>query len=610
MVTNTDILKLKELYASLDRHKDAGEDVVADIRQEINSLELQYIKENVFPELLQFLSSRISWLRCSIDASIQFDGDKMLDYSFCKSGSSLFVREKFDCEVADGNFNINPFLADTITIRENVAHAPVVRPSDLGTLIDPAFTNSATVRIESYSEKAFAVYGNTKPFSEVFKDKGGYFNPRLRGGMGWIFSKKREKEIRELLKSELREEPLQLPSEIQPQCLVKTESPHATDITTTQKGLKCTPEGFRTYLSSKKNNNGRNFSPSSIGAYCTATRSNYVRSKVLNYHHSGYIYDLTDPSVISHLYDDIQNDFVNKETSSVYPQAVRQYMEFVVDCINPRPDTKCEEHNVVADTETLELIKDRAIKGKPSETAWIVINSIEFDTYKITEGNSTQKFIEFIRLIGPELVYEMKIPYKGGYLVDTIRNLKYISACKKITDDIGSIYWLNTNSNTAEKIRLMKQIGISLGIEVKIETIDGKDQLPNGSTNHSVSLTNESSSRTLYSLNGSTPRNKRKTVLAAVKLYLEENPRTTWLDIITDFPKEIQGSYGVVATLESVKYRIKKGFDDDKRYFISPDRVMKTIDGVEFVVCHQWGNQFYRFQEYVKDKFGWIIKEI
>ena len=31
MVTNTDILKLKELYASLDRHKDAGEDVVADI---------------------------------------------------------------------------------------------------------------------------------------------------------------------------------------------------------------------------------------------------------------------------------------------------------------------------------------------------------------------------------------------------------------------------------------------------------------------------------------------------------------------------------------------------------------------------------------------------
>ena len=330
----------------------------------------------------------------------------------------------------------------------------------------------------------------------------------------------------------------------------------------------------------------------------------------MNYHHSGYIYDLTDPSVISHLYDDIQNDFVNKETSSVYPQAVRQYMEFVVDCINPRPDTKCEEHNVVADTETLELIKDRAIKGKPSETAWIVINSIEFDTYKITEGNSTQKFIEFIRLIGPELVYEMKIPYKGGYLVDTIRNLKYISACKKITDDIGSIYWLNTNSNTAEKIRLMKQIGISLGIEVKIETIDGKDQLPNGSTNHSVSLTNESSSRTLYSLNGSTPRNKRKTVLAAVKLYLEENPRTTWLDIITDFPKEIQGSYGVVATLESVKYRIKKGFDDDKRYFISPDRVMKTIDGVEFVVCHQWGNQFYRFQEYVKDKFGWIIKEI
>lgn len=41
MADQTDISKLKELYASLDRHTGAGEDVVADIRQEINNLELQ-----------------------------------------------------------------------------------------------------------------------------------------------------------------------------------------------------------------------------------------------------------------------------------------------------------------------------------------------------------------------------------------------------------------------------------------------------------------------------------------------------------------------------------------------------------------------------------------
>ena len=63
MADQTDISKLKELYASLDRHTGAGEDVVADIRQEINNLELQYLKDDVFPELMRLLAARTSGLR-------------------------------------------------------------------------------------------------------------------------------------------------------------------------------------------------------------------------------------------------------------------------------------------------------------------------------------------------------------------------------------------------------------------------------------------------------------------------------------------------------------------------------------------------------------------
>lgn len=73
MAASTDISKLKGLYASLDRHKDAGEDVVADIRQEINNIELQYLKEDVFPELMRLLAARTLGLRCTIDMSLQFD---------------------------------------------------------------------------------------------------------------------------------------------------------------------------------------------------------------------------------------------------------------------------------------------------------------------------------------------------------------------------------------------------------------------------------------------------------------------------------------------------------------------------------------------------------
>ena len=43
MPSNTDISKLKELYESLDRLKEGGEDVVAEIRKEINNIELQYL---------------------------------------------------------------------------------------------------------------------------------------------------------------------------------------------------------------------------------------------------------------------------------------------------------------------------------------------------------------------------------------------------------------------------------------------------------------------------------------------------------------------------------------------------------------------------------------
>lgn len=97
MQSNADTSKLKNLYEFLDQLKESGEDVVAEISKEINNIELQYLKEDVFPELMKFLSLKISWLRCSVDMNLQFDGEKQLDYSFCKSGSTVFIRDKYEC---------------------------------------------------------------------------------------------------------------------------------------------------------------------------------------------------------------------------------------------------------------------------------------------------------------------------------------------------------------------------------------------------------------------------------------------------------------------------------------------------------------------------------
>lgn len=603
MADQTDISKLKELYASLDRHTGAGEDVVADIRQEINNLELQYLKDDVFPELMRLLAARTSGLRCTIDMSLQFDGEHTLDYSFCKSGSSLFIREKFECH-ADENIDSQIESSPEAKIENeetSTTKSTILLPSN--TSMSPA--GQASIRIVEYSEKAIAVYGETRQYAEQFKKIGGYFNARLREGSGWIFSKKREPEVRSLLWKEKIEgctEDIIQANMVTPP--VKSERGQSK--TASIKNIKCTLEGFRTFLSTIKNNHGRNYSPSSISVYCTATRSNYMRSKVLKYHHSGYIYNLTDLQKLSQLYDDVQADFEAKKTNSSTPQTVRLYIQFIDTYFSDK--RKTDDEPAIEEETAISIGSPKEIE-KQTRSPWIIINSISFDDYIISNGNSTEKFIKFINLIGPELVYQMKIPFRGGYLVDKTRNLKYIAFCKSL--DGG--YWLNTHSSTTTKIEQMKQIGEFFGTDVvfDIEEKDNNEQSETASASESNRYSNEvATGRAKYSLNGQDPQNKRCTVRAVVELYMKLHPRATWSEVLDVFPKELQGSYGVVATIENIQYRIRKGFDDDKRYFIDPSRRFRTIDGVEFAVCHQWGTRFDRFREYVGDKLGWTIDEV
>jgi hypothetical protein len=57
--------------------------------------------------------------------------------------------------------------------------------------------------IVDYSEKALAVFGDTKPVKDRLKALGGRFNPKLTHGgtkqAGWIFSKSKERELNSLL---------------------------------------------------------------------------------------------------------------------------------------------------------------------------------------------------------------------------------------------------------------------------------------------------------------------------------------------------------------------------------------------------------------------------
>ena len=52
------------------------------------------------------------------------------------------------------------------------------------------------LELVDYSEKAFAIIGETRSISEKLKSLGGKFNARLSCGAGWIFSKKKEDAVR------------------------------------------------------------------------------------------------------------------------------------------------------------------------------------------------------------------------------------------------------------------------------------------------------------------------------------------------------------------------------------------------------------------------------
>ena len=60
----------------------------------------------------------------------------------------------------------------------------------------PQIIGNGKLELIDYSEKAIALVGDTKPLADKLKKLGGKFNSKLRCGAGWIFSKKKESELR------------------------------------------------------------------------------------------------------------------------------------------------------------------------------------------------------------------------------------------------------------------------------------------------------------------------------------------------------------------------------------------------------------------------------
>lgn len=123
-------------------------------------------------------------------------------------------------------FDTNFYLSISVS-----SEYEVVKPKAKKSGIKPEkVEESVTVEgleVVDYSEKAIAVFGDTKAIKDQLKGLGGRFNPSLNYNgekrAGWIFSKKKADEVRNLMASEKVEAVEELPALPEETCIPELE---------------------------------------------------------------------------------------------------------------------------------------------------------------------------------------------------------------------------------------------------------------------------------------------------------------------------------------------------------------------------------------------------
>jgi hypothetical protein len=116
---------------------------------------------------------------------------------------------------------------------------------------------------------------------------------------------------------------------------------------------------------------------------------------------------------------------------------------------------------------------------------------------------------------------------------------------------------------------------------------------------------------TKYSIDGGTNYfGKNRIVREIIIHYLELHPKLTFRQLEQIFPDEMQGSYGVVRSLDELHEMEHDRKDLETRYLMKEDELLKTADGVRFAVCNQWGAYNIPNIFRVMEKWGWnVIKD-
>lgn len=219
----------------------------------------------------------------------------------------------------------------------------------------------------------------------------------------------------------------------------------------------------------------------------------------------------------------------------------------------------------------------------------------------VKRKNAKETFIATLKVIGLARASSFRgRMFKGFPLVSRTHRKGSEWKCQEYVE--GWYVYINMSNET--KMEVLRQISDELRLDLVIRDDTGKVYTRSGKVGNSDSV----GKRAMFRLNGVGPYNKRNFVFAAVKLYLQKYPNVSYEELEKAFPKELQGSYGVIARMSVIRKKQFEGHDHMNRYFTDDKHLLQTKDGAIFAVCTQWGDQFGNFINNVR-RFGWMVSE-
>lgn len=209
---------------------------------------------------------------------------------------------------------------------------------------------------------------------------------------------------------------------------------------------------FKRFLMSIKTSTGCSYPINVIDSYVACLDSSYMFKMIHNYHLSGRIYEIKSIEDLNNLLNDIKNNGGYSTDSDIYISSLELYIRFF--------------NLVNAQLSNNQITIEKNKKQFARLPCGAKVRRIVGDDFSISgDVKSSNLIYNFVVAVGVEKVYNLKIPFLRGFLVDRTRNLTYLSSCKYIEGG----FWLNTAGSLGKKIELIQYIADSLNIKINIE---------------------------------------------------------------------------------------------------------------------------------------------